>query len=59
MQIVKCGSDQPLLCGAECGKKLNCSVHHCINKCHTGDCSECQEKVVQGKEQYRKYYKGM
>lgn len=47
LQVVKCGSDQPLLCGAECGKKLSCGVHYCTNKCHTGNCSECQEKVVQ------------
>lgn len=47
LQLVKCGSDQPLLCGAVCGKELNCGVHYCPNNCHTGNCSECQEKVTQ------------
>jgi hypothetical protein len=51
LQLVKCGSDQPLLCGAVCGKELNCGVHHCTNNCHTGNCPECQEKVIQGKWQ--------
>ncbi|KAJ4450805.1 hypothetical protein ANN_02235 [Periplaneta americana] len=47
MQIVKCGSDQPLLCGAECGKALSCGVHQCNKKCHIGNCSECQELITQ------------
>ncbi|PSN51156.1 Protein shuttle craft [Blattella germanica] len=46
-QAVKCGSDQPLLCGAECGKQLNCTLHYCKEMCHVGRCTECQEKITQ------------
>ncbi|XP_067005926.2 protein shuttle craft isoform X2 [Anabrus simplex] len=46
-RVVKCGSDQPLLCGATCDKLLNCNVHKCAKTCHVGECGDCQEKVQQ------------
>ncbi|KAJ9586223.1 hypothetical protein L9F63_020132 [Diploptera punctata] len=45
-QTMKCSSVQPFLCGAECGKQLNCGIHQCKKPCHAGNCSDCEEKVI-------------
>ncbi|GAA5962625.1 hypothetical protein JCM3765_006863 [Sporobolomyces pararoseus] len=41
-------------CGEEHGKLLSCELHTCKEKCHKGDCGECQEdrtkKCFCGKE---------
>ena len=34
-------------CGQICGKALNCGSHKCKQKCHSGVCAECTQKIIQ------------
>ncbi|CAB4008614.1 transcriptional repressor NF-X1-like, partial [Paramuricea clavata] len=38
---VRCGNSSDLTCSLICGKKLNCAVHLCQEKCHAGSCEPC------------------
>lgn len=40
----KCQEFRELNCSNICGKVLNCGKHYCQEKCHPGDCGECQVK---------------
>ncbi|XP_041478842.1 transcriptional repressor NF-X1-like [Lytechinus variegatus] len=46
-QTVRCGTQNEIRCQKKCGKLLNCGRHTCEEICHKGQCSPCEEKIVQ------------
>lgn len=48
-KTVQCCSSEVILCDEVCGKELNCLIHLCSKKCHTGKCEDCKELVDQGR----------
>lgn len=46
-QMVRCGSDVPVVCQSVCKKLLECTVHYCALKCHQGECLPCTEILKQ------------
>ena len=47
-QRVRCSKteDAGLSCNKPCRKLLNCGVHRCVQRCHAGPCSPCEEQVL-------------
>lgn len=37
-----CLEDVPT-CGDTCDRKLDCGLHRCLHRCHTGDCESVSE----------------
>ena len=33
-------------CGDTCGKLLGCESHHCVERCHRGNCPACLQMVT-------------
>ncbi|XP_060518977.1 protein shuttle craft [Cylas formicarius] len=46
-QVVKCSGDLDIICDAICNKVLDCGIHCCIKKCHSGSCSPCPQYIIQ------------
>lgn len=46
-QMVRCGSDVPVVCQGICKKVLECTIHYCSLKCHQGACLSCEEWLKQ------------
>lgn len=44
---MRCSHNQPLVCDNICRKPLNCQVHTCQEKCHSGACQPCSETIDQ------------
>ncbi|KAI8612804.1 hypothetical protein BC830DRAFT_1135044 [Chytriomyces sp. MP71] len=43
---VSCGFfEERRACASKCGKRLNCALHFCARKCHSGPCANCEETV--------------
>ncbi|XP_074651738.1 NF-X1-type zinc finger protein NFXL1-like [Tubulanus polymorphus] len=40
-----CTEDIPT-CGDTCGKLLDCGIHTCAQRCHTGPCGACRQMVT-------------
>lgn len=46
-KIMQCCLKESIECDAICSKLLSCELHTCSEKCHTGKCPPCAEKVDQ------------
>lgn len=42
---MQCSQKDDILCEAVCGKPLNCAIHSCQRKCHSGECQDCEETL--------------
>ncbi|CAF1251761.1 unnamed protein product [Adineta steineri] len=40
-----CSEDVPT-CGDTCDRKLDCGLHRCLHRCHTGDCESCRQVTL-------------
>ncbi|CAH0558067.1 unnamed protein product [Brassicogethes aeneus] len=45
--LVKCSTDVEIICEAECAKPLECGLHRCASKCHSGPCAACGQHIRQ------------
>lgn len=45
--VVKCSTGFRLVCENICNKTLECKIHLCKSKCHSGDCESCREVIHQ------------
>ena len=46
---LRCGElDAGRSCGHPCSSTLNCGVHECKERCHSGECQPCGERFMQG-----------
>lgn len=48
-QKVKCSKQVGVKCAQTCNKLKNCSIHRCDVVCHSGNCSPCDQTVIQGR----------
>ncbi|KAJ8971889.1 hypothetical protein NQ314_000502 [Rhamnusium bicolor] len=46
-QVVKCSTDIEIVCDSICNKTLDCGIHKCKSRCHSGNCSSCSEIIIQ------------
>ena len=46
-QTVKCSSDTEIVCSGTCGKRLECGLHTCNERCHSGGCLPCERTLHQ------------
>ncbi|KAJ8972173.1 hypothetical protein NQ314_000301 [Rhamnusium bicolor] len=46
-QVVKCSTDMEIVCDSICNKTLDCGIHKCKSRCHSGNCSSCSEIIKQ------------
>lgn len=42
---MQCSQKDDIICEAVCGKLLNCAIHSCQRKCHSGECEKCEEML--------------
>ncbi|CAM4893606.1 unnamed protein product [Rotaria socialis] len=40
-----CSEDAPT-CGDTCDRKLDCGLHRCLHRCHTGSCESCRQVIL-------------
>ncbi|RZB40998.1 hypothetical protein BDFB_001372 [Asbolus verrucosus] len=46
-QTVKCSSDMDIICNSKCKKPLDCGLHFCELRCHSGPCNSCDKTIQQ------------
>lgn len=44
-KMMQCCQKDNLQCESICDKELNCGVHKCTKKCHTGACDNCEQEL--------------
>ncbi|XP_055641833.1 protein shuttle craft [Toxorhynchites rutilus septentrionalis] len=42
---MQCSQKEEIMCESICEKPLNCGIHSCQQKCHSGECNECVETL--------------
>ncbi|CAF1291687.1 unnamed protein product [Rotaria sordida] len=42
---LSCSEDVPT-CGDTCDRKLDCGLHRCLHRCHTGYCESCRQVIL-------------